>query len=166
MKWRTAVIVLAAAVMPIILVPATVSPSVADSASERELVEAFVRTAFLWTGRINPWSRSPTFEFADTRIPGVTYRLKKDDKVLVRFSDGSTVMFRFIGTINCPSGLCFEWVIGTERAGRQRRAEGEHSGRERGDRYAYAGSTGVPLAGRPYDPYDESTWAGVARSYQ
>ena len=170
-KWRAAVAV-AAVLIPTISIPSDVSSSVSDDATEREQVEGYIRSNFIWVRGNNPlWQAlRGRFVFMDLRT-GWKYRMKEGDNFKAEFADGSSVRFRFIGTVQCPSGLCFTWVMGSETPPTivppkppipRRTGGGEHPGKERGDHYVHTGGSG-PLPGRPYDPYDPNQWATPRR---
>lgn len=100
----------------IILIPPTTAVTVGDTSTERELIASFVRLNFIFTGRMRVLFPPRWFEFEDINTKK-RYRFFENDKTTITalFADGSTVQFGFIGTaIQCPSGQCFEWQVGTE----------------------------------------------------
>lgn len=151
----------------VILIPPTVAMTVGDNASERELVAAFIRLNFIFTGRMRVLIPPRWFEFEDVNTKK-RYRFFENDKTTVTalFVDGSTVQFAFIGTaIQCPSGQCFAWVVGTETRPLihppRRGAGGIGKGREG----HFVASDQLRLLGRPYNPYDPANWSGPGRAW-
>jgi hypothetical protein len=159
----------------VIIIPPERATSVNDQGTERELVAAFVRMNLIYTGHFCKILCGPThrwFEWQDANTKKM-YRMFENDTVTALFVDGSTVKFRFIGTAyHCPSGQCFEWLVGSEtrplikppkpRSGYR----SAHPGKGRQDHYVPGPNSGPGMVHwsniKPYDPYDEDNWPGPA----
>jgi hypothetical protein len=152
----------------VIIIPPDTATGVSD-VLERDLISDYVRLNFVFTGRMRVLFPPRWFEFMDVNTKK-RYRFFEKDKTTITglFVDGSTVQFAFYGTaIECPSGQCFTWVVGSETKAiikpprrKQNRTGHDHPGKERRNHYVHTGSS--PLPGQPYDPYDLNNWAGPA----
>ena len=89
----------------VIRVPRDTADSVFDNANERETIGAYVNDNMHFTGKRDRFHIVPRWYEYQNFQTGQKVRFFKGNRITVRFVDGSTVKFKYIGfPIQCPGG--------------------------------------------------------------